>query len=134
MGLTAVCAAAVQMRTRGSRQHQGSDPAAPGNAIVRGSWLLRMRWVLLAFVPSSLLLGVTSHLTTDVAAAPLFWVIPLTLYLLSFVLAFQQLVTLPESLTKHLQALLLVSLAVTLLTGQSGEPIPLFALHLAAFF
>jgi SAM-dependent methyltransferase len=134
MGLTAACAAAAHTRARGSSQHQASDPPAPGNAIVRGSWLLRMRWVLLAFVPSSLLLGVTSHLTTDVAAAPLFWVIPLTLYLLSFVLAFQQLVTLPENRTKHLQALLLVSLAVTLLTGQSGEPIPLFALHLAAFF
>ena len=42
----------------------------------------RGRWVLFAFVPSSLMLGVTSFLSTDVAAIPLFWVIPLALYLL----------------------------------------------------
>jgi spermidine synthase len=48
----------------------------------------RLHWVALAFVPSSLLLGVTTFITTDVAAAPLLWVVPLALYLLSFVLAF----------------------------------------------
>jgi hypothetical protein len=45
----------------------------------------------LAFVPSSLMLGVTSHVTTDIAPIPLLWVIPLALYLLSFVLAFSRL-------------------------------------------
>jgi hypothetical protein len=48
----------------------------------------RLHWVALAFVPSSLLLGVTTFITTDVAAVPLLWVVPLALYLLSFVLAF----------------------------------------------
>src|SRR5439155_24197954 len=48
----------------------------------------RLRWGLLAFVPSSLMLGVTTHLTTDVAAIPLLWVIPLAIYLLSFILVF----------------------------------------------
>ncbi len=48
----------------------------------------RLRWVALAFVPSSLMLGVTTALTTDVPAIPLFWVLPLALYLLSFVLVF----------------------------------------------
>ena len=45
-------------------------------------------WAALAFVPSSLMLGVTSKLTTDLGAVPLLWVIPLALFLLSFVLAF----------------------------------------------
>ncbi len=45
-------------------------------------------WVLLAFVPSSLLLGTTTILTTDIASIPLLWVLPLTIYLLSFVLVF----------------------------------------------
>ena len=44
--------------------------------------------MLLAFVPSSLLLGVTTYLTTDVTAHPLLWMPPLVLYLLSFVLVF----------------------------------------------
>jgi hypothetical protein len=48
----------------------------------------RLYWIALAFVPSSLLLGVTTFITTDVAAAPLLWVVPLALYLLSFVFAF----------------------------------------------
>ncbi len=48
----------------------------------------RWRWVLLAFVPSSLMLGVTTSLSTDIPAIPLFWVLPLAIYLLSFVLVF----------------------------------------------
>jgi hypothetical protein len=52
------------------------------------TWPRRLRWVALAFVPSSLMLGVTTALTTDVPAIPLFWVLPLALYLLSFVLVF----------------------------------------------
>jgi SAM-dependent methyltransferase len=48
----------------------------------------RLHWVALAFVPSSLMLGVTTALTTDVPAIPLFWVLPLALYLLSFVAVF----------------------------------------------
>ncbi len=47
-----------------------------------------VRWVSLAFAPSSLLLAVTTYLTTDLAALPLFWVIPLSLYLFSFIIAF----------------------------------------------
>lgn len=48
-----------------------------------------LHWALLAFVPSSLMLAVTSKISTDIGAVPLVWVIPLALYLLSFVLAFR---------------------------------------------
>jgi hypothetical protein len=48
----------------------------------------RLRWVLLAAIPSSLMLGVTSFITTDLSPIPLFWLIPLTLYLASFILVF----------------------------------------------
>ncbi len=48
----------------------------------------RLRWVALAFVPSALMLAVTTHITTDIAAVPLFWVAPLAVYILTFVLAF----------------------------------------------
>jgi hypothetical protein len=46
------------------------------------------RWVLLAFVPSSLMLAATSLMSTDIAAVPLLWIVPLGLYLLSFTVAF----------------------------------------------
>jgi hypothetical protein len=48
----------------------------------------RLRWVGLAFVPSSLLLGTTTHITSEIAPVPLLWVIPLALYLLTYVAAF----------------------------------------------
>ncbi|WP_198243791.1 fused MFS/spermidine synthase [methane-oxidizing endosymbiont of Gigantopelta aegis] len=48
----------------------------------------RLYWLALAFVPSSLLLGLTNFISTDIASVPLLWIIPLTLYLLSFVLVF----------------------------------------------
>jgi spermidine synthase len=48
----------------------------------------RIYWTLLAFFPSSLLLGVTTYITTDIASMPLFWVIPLAVYLLTFIMAF----------------------------------------------
>src|SRR6266478_5003018 len=51
-----------------------SDAPAP-------SWMLRARWIFLAAVPSGLLIAVTAHISTDVAAAPLLWVLPLSLYL-----------------------------------------------------
>jgi SAM-dependent methyltransferase len=47
-----------------------------------------VRWVVLAAVPSSLLLSVTTTITVDVASVPLLWTVPLGLYLLSFVVVF----------------------------------------------
>lgn len=48
----------------------------------------RLRWLALAFVPSGLMLAVTTHITTDIASVPLFWIAPLALYILTFVVAF----------------------------------------------
>lgn len=50
----------------------------------------RLQWLLLAAVPSSLLLGVTNYISANVASMPLLWVIPLTLYLITFVIAFSR--------------------------------------------
>ena len=47
-----------------------------------------LHWIVLAAVPSGLMLSTTTHLTTDIVAIPLLWVLPLGLYLLSFVVAF----------------------------------------------
>ncbi|WP_198157598.1 fused MFS/spermidine synthase [Methylobacterium nodulans] len=63
-----------------------SDTAASGAPT---TWRCRAAWVGLAFVPSGLLVAVTAHISTDVAAAPLLWVVPLALFLLTFVIAFR---------------------------------------------
>lgn len=70
------------MLPRGSAQVAGTvKSAAPAPLSVA-------RWVLLAFVPSGLMLAATTYITTDIVAMPLLWVIPLGLYLLSFSIAF----------------------------------------------
>ena len=51
-------------------------------------WRTRGRWIFFAAVPSALMLGVTNHIASDVASMPLLWVLPLSLYLLSFIIAF----------------------------------------------
>ena len=60
-------------------------------------WKERLAWVWLALVPSALLVAFTTHVTTDVASAPLLWVIPLALYLLTFVLVFRDRPLIPQS-------------------------------------
>lgn len=52
------------------------------------AWKTKAVWVFLSFIPCSLMLGVTFYISTDVAATPVFWVLPLALYLLSFILVF----------------------------------------------
>ena len=51
-------------------------------------WKRRLYWVYLAFIPSSILLGVTTYITTDVVSLPLLWVVPLALYLVTMIIAF----------------------------------------------
>jgi len=62
--------------------------ATGGAGVETLSWRRRLRWVALAFVPSSLMLGVTTYFSTDIASLPLLWVVPLSLYLLTLVFAF----------------------------------------------
>jgi spermidine synthase len=67
------------------------------------TWVRRLRWVVLAAVPSSLMLGVTTYMTTDIAAIPLLWVLPLAVYLLTFIIVFSNV---PEILHKGMVLLL----------------------------
>ena len=106
------------------------EPLAPTAPI---PWRTKGLWVLLAAAPSSLMLGVTAHLSTDVASAPFLWVIPLALYLLTFIVAFQARPWIPMSVTFLVQAALVASL-IGMLPFQSGEWAFMFLIHTAAFF
>ncbi len=76
------------------------------------TWRLRLSWVVRAFVPSSLMLAVTAALTTDVPAIPLFWVVPLALYLLSFVLVFARRNMVPHLWVRRRTPLLILAAAI----------------------
>jgi spermidine synthase len=69
---------------RGSRRHIAALEVGVRPIL----WSRRLRWLALAMVPSSLMLGVTTYLSTDIAAMPLLWVLPLGLYLVSFIVVF----------------------------------------------
>ena len=103
--------------------------AAPAEAV---SWRQRLSWIALAFVPSGLLVAVTAHISTDVAAVPLLWVLPLALFLLTFVLVFSSKPMVPAGPLPLLQV---VGTALTL--GSLVYPFDLFlsiALNLGTFF
>lgn len=94
----------------------------------------RLRWVLLSFAPSSLLLGVTTFVSTDIAAVPFLWVVPLALYLLTFVLTFAQRPLLNRRLMLALQVGLILALLLTIGSNPADHLHALAALHLVAFF
>lgn len=126
----ALVAAGIAVCWLGYRDRPGAEAAAEVQP-VSPPWAERARWVALAFVPSALLLAVTAHITTDLAAAPLFWVIPLALYLLTFIFAFASRPLLPHGLMLKLQPLLIIPVVVISVVLHS---IWLLALHLALFF
>lgn len=103
-----------------------------GGDLPRG---IRWKWLALAFVPSSLMLSVTTHLSTDVASAPLLWVVPLALYLLTFVLAFARRRLFRSAPLERSMPLVVLLLAIVL-AAEGLEPPPwlLLALHLGGLF
>ena len=95
-------------------------------------WRERAGWVGLAFVPSGLLVAVTAHISTDIAAAPLLWVVPLALFLVTFVLAFRDKALVTPAMLARLQVW---GTALALMTAIASVPLSLgLALHLALFF
>ncbi|HEY5883217.1 MAG TPA: fused MFS/spermidine synthase [Pyrinomonadaceae bacterium] len=110
---------------------KASAAVSQGEAVESGltvTVLRRLRWLALSFVPSSLMLGVTTYITTDVAAVPLLWVIPLALYLLTFVLAFTKKQFASAALLRRVT--LVAALVVTLIFA-SGATQPAWALIFA---
>jgi len=97
-------------------------------------WALRMRWIFLAAVPSGLLIAVTAHISTDVAAAPLLWVLPLSLYLLTWVLVFQSRPLLPHKWMLMLQPLAIAGVIVLLAVGGEQNLLLTLGGHQLCFF
>ncbi len=128
----ATCALVTLHHRRDARDDRTPTAVAAGtdNGI---AWPTKVRWLLLALVPSSLLLGTTTHITTDIAAVPLLWVIPLGLYLLSFVIVFARRPILPHRWMLAAQPFVILPLAVVFAL-KNANTLFSFPLHLLALF
>jgi MFS family permease len=130
--LVAACALALWLRP--GREAKPAEQAVaqpePERTI---EWRDRLRWLALAAVPSSLMLGTTTYLTRDLTPVPLLWVIPLALYLLTFVVAFAPGVNAERvvKVSRLLFAPLAILLAYTLAVGAQSPLWALLVLHLA---
>jgi hypothetical protein len=124
---------AVLILVLAARCWRTAAPAIAREAGEAPSWRRRGAWLFLSAVPCSLLLGVTQHITSDIASAPFLWVIPLALYLVSFIIAFQARPAISETTALRLQS---VSTPVALLMAAAvAKPwLLLLPIHLAAFF
>ena len=98
------------------------------------AWLLIGRWVFLSTVPSGLLVAVTAHISTELTSAPLLWVMPLSLYLLTWVLVFQRKPALSHELVLSLQPFAVAGIVALLYLGHRVPMVPSLIGHLFAFF
>jgi len=108
-----------------------SERAARGPQPV---WRERLVWLALAFAPSSLLLGATEFVTTDLASVPLLWVVPLALYLASFIVAFAKKQVVSPSTASRALALLAALVAISKLAEVLGPAWLIVAIHLLLLF
>lgn len=140
--LVVACAAAslrAKSREDATRDaHVESDAIRNGFEGVDGAAALtlkrRLRWALLAFVPSSLVMGVTTYVTTDLVAVPLLWVVPLALYLLSFVVVFARVRVVSRGLAAKVLPGAAVMLALVYLSGATQPAWFLIFFHLLFLF
>jgi hypothetical protein len=137
MAMIAGCATWL-WRSRGPAPQPDEPPAAGREALDEAPLTLgrRLRWLALSIVPSSLLLGVTAHISTDIGSMPFLWVVPLMLYLLSFVLVFSRWKLLRGRGWAWAQAASLVVLGGAFFLGgvSTSQIIVLAGIHLLAFF
>ncbi|MFN3827365.1 MAG: spermidine synthase [Micavibrio sp.] len=109
------------------------SPEKPANSMKPDN-RMRLKWLLLAFIPSSLMLGVTTYITTDIASTPLLWVIPLALYLLTFIIVFSRFNTLSIETVYKWQKIALIIVGLLLLQDIFKMKLISVGIHIAVFF
>lgn len=115
--LVLLVAAVAAARWQSGMAH---DTAVDGVGEPRPNARRQLHWLLIAAVPSGLMLSTTTHLTTDIVAMPLLWVLPLGLYLLSFVIAFSTATRLTQIFTTIAPPLLLSVGGLALISSGGG--------------
>ncbi|HXI28315.1 MAG TPA: fused MFS/spermidine synthase, partial [Vicinamibacterales bacterium] len=133
--VVAACLAMIVAWRRRTGTTAASAPAEHDDArdVSELTWTRRATWIALAFVPSSLMLAVTTYFSTDIAPVPLFWIAPLALYLLTFVVAFSTRWASAQSYCDRFMPLLVLPLVMLMVAGAGFSLWGAIPLHLAAF-
>jgi membrane protein implicated in regulation of membrane protease activity len=109
--------------------------AKPFRSVVAPSSVrVKLSWIALAAIPAGLVVAVTAHISTDVAAAPFLWVVPLSLYLLTFVLVFNDTPRITHATIAKIVPFVVAPLAISMIGGDRAFWLVTIALHLIAFF
>ena len=108
----------------------GNATAAAAPAIAPST---RLTWAALAAIPVGLVIAVTSYITTDIASAPFLWVLPLALYLLTFVAVFRDAPWLRQETVARLVPIPMAVLAISLLGGERQFWLLVVVVNLIAF-
>src|SRR3989440_8354374 len=117
------------------RSARAADAPAIGTSLEPApTWTNVARWVVLAAIPSALLISVTSHISTDIAAAPFMWVIPLALYLATFVIVFSNRPILRHEWMVGIEPLFIVALVGVMVFEIRQYIFAILALNVATFF
>ena len=98
------------------------------------SWNQRVRYIVLAAIPSSLMLGVTTIVSTDAGSFPLMWSIPLALYLITFILVFAKRQLLPHRWIVRATPFFLLAMPLVMTIDLGDNPALMIAAHFAVFF
>lgn len=130
VALIVVCAILLNRRKVDTTQAE----VVVDNAVEPIGVAKRLEWILLALVPSSLMLGVTTYIATDIASVPLIWIVPLALYLSTFILAFGKKQLIPPPLASTMLPIALVCLGVFTVLNLPVSIWVMFVLHLLVFF
>ena len=130
-GLAVLVAIAGTVAARGG---DARPDAAPVAAAAAPTWMDRVSWIALAAIPAGLVIAVTAYISTDVAAAPLLWVLPLALYLLTFVAVFRERPWFSQPIVARIVPFLVAPLAITLLGGDREYWLATMAVNLLALF
>jgi hypothetical protein len=130
IALIAVCGV---LMVRSRNVAPSAAPVSSGGLAAPTKWA-GITWAALAAVPAGLMIAVTAHISTDIAAAPLLWVIPLALYLLSYVLVFQTRPVIPHEWFVTAQPYVIAVLVATFAVDVRLNILVVFLIHIAAFF
>lgn len=110
-------------------------PSTQPQPAVSITWGNRLHWLILAMLPSSLMLGLTTYITTDIASAPLFWIVPLLLYLLTMMIVFARRPVISLDTSRTMVLVLMVPVAFLFLRKLNFAPFwVVLLLHLSLFF